>query len=103
MLVRVDNYNIYIVKQDIRNKYVDSDGSDICKGIVESIAFPEIERNDDGVITHIFIQGCNASKDNYPLETRNSEECSFVLNNLKNFCNFYKEPFSIVGGRIKLC
>nr|DAW97706.1 MAG TPA: hypothetical protein [Caudoviricetes sp.] len=102
MILRVDGFKIYILEQGIRND--NKDCEDICKGIVASMAYPQIQRDDDdGTITHIFIQGCNTSKDNYPLETRNSEECSFVLNNLKIFCNFYKEPFSIVGGRIKLC
>lgn len=103
MLIRVDNYKIYIIEQGIRNKYVYSEGGDICKGIVESIMYPEIERKFDGTIAHIYVQGADTQKDNYPLETRDNAECIFVINNLKNFCNFYKEPFSIVGGRIKLC
>ena len=101
MLVRIDKFKIYILEQGVRNEY---DDGEICKGIVESIMHPEIERSFDGTITHIFIRGTDTLKDNYPLETRDNKECSFVLNNLKIFCNFYKEPFSIVGGsRIKLC
>ena len=100
MLVRADKCKIYILEQETRNEHADGE---ICKGIVESVSCPEIERCDDGTITHIFIRGDNKSKDNDPLITRDNAECSFVLNNLKNFCNFYKEPFSIVGGRIKLC
>lgn len=98
MLVRVDNHKIYIIEQGIR-----SNGLEYIKyGIVESIAHPEIERNDDGTITKIFIQGCNASKDNYPLVTRDINELRYVISKLKAFCNHFDEPFGIIGGRLKL-
>lgn len=100
MLIRVDNYKIYIVEQGIRNKNIA--GEDICKGIVESIAYPEIERNDDGTIVKIFIQGDESQRDDDPLVTNDINELRYVISQLKAFCNHFDEPFGIVGGRLKL-
>lgn len=70
--------------------------------IVISSSFPDISRYTDGTIKQIFIQGCNSSQDRRPLLIHNNHECFFVLNKIKQFCKHNKEPFEIVGGRLKL-
>lgn len=98
MLVCVDSFRIHIIQQSTR-----SDGTGVIGwDIVMSSAFPDISRYADGTIKQIFIQGCNSSQDSRPLPTRNIRECLFVLHKLKQFCEHNKEPFEIVGGRIKL-
>lgn len=98
MLVCIDSFKIYIIQQHTR-----SDGRDIISwGMVLSSALPDISRYADGTIKQIFIQGCNHLQDKKPLLIRNNNELCFVLNKIKKFCDYYKEPFAIVGGRIKL-
>lgn len=98
MLVCIDSFRIHIIQQHTR-----SDGMGVISwDIVISSAFPDVSRYADGTIKQIFIQGCNFSQDGRPIPTRNNRECCFVLHKLKAFCDYHKEPFAIVGGRIKL-
>lgn len=98
MLVCIDYLNIHIIQQSTCSDGMGVIGWDI----VMSSAFPDISRDTDGTIKQIFIQGCNSSKNRRPLLIRNNLELFFVLNKLKQFCKHYKEPFEIVGGRLKL-
>lgn len=98
MLIRVNNCNIYIVKQDIR-----SNGFECIKyGIVASMSYPDIYRKSNGAIGTVYIQGDESFRDDFPLITRDNSELRYVISKLKAFCNHFDEPFEIVGGRLKL-
>lgn len=98
MIISIEGFKIHIIQQSTRSGGMGV----VCWDIVISSAFPDISRYADGTIKQIFIQGCNPLQDNNPLLTRNNRECLFVLHKLKQFCEHNKEPFEIVGGRIKL-
>nr|DAW97705.1 MAG TPA: hypothetical protein [Caudoviricetes sp.] len=98
MLVRVDNYKIYIVKQDTRSNGFEC----IQYDIVASMSYPDIRRRSNGTIDRVYIQGDESSGDDFPLITRDNSELRYVISKLKAFCNHFDEPFGIVGGRLKL-
>lgn len=98
MLIRVENYKIFIIKQDIRSKPFEC----IQYGIVSSVSYPDICRHSDETINRVYIQGDESSRDDFPIITRDNSELLYVISKLKAFCNHFDEPFGIVGGRLKL-
>lgn len=99
MLVHVDKFKIYIIEQENRSRV---NWNELQWDIVQSVAYPEIDRNSQGTICNIYIQGCLKEKDHYPLITKDSDECFYVLQKLNGFCKFYNESFKIIG-RMRLC
>lgn len=83
MLIRVNNCNIYIVKQDIRSNGFEC----IQYGIVASMPYPAIYRHSNGTIRKVYIQGDELLRDDYPLVTNDINELRYVISNLKAFCN----------------
>lgn len=99
MILRVDDFKIYILEQEKIGSLKTKPTS-----MVGSVSYATLSRRNNDSILYIYIKGVSDEEDCY-LACRNYEEVAFCLNNIRIWAriNGIKEFKIINSGRIRLC
>lgn len=100
MILRVDGFKIYILKQEKIGMFETKSTKK-----VGSVSYSTLYRRGDDSIEYIYVKGDKEKDIDAYLDCRNYEEVAFCLNNIRIWAsiNDIKEFKVINGGRIRLC